>query len=191
MSSILYYSNFCENSKNILKLLAQSSAKNDMHFICIDKRFKKENGAVYVLLENNQEILLPPSVTQVPALLLLNRGHHVIFGNDIEKFIQPQHNALKNNATMMNGEPQAYLFGGQGSGSGFGVSSDNYSFLDQDADSLSAKGNGGMRQIHHYATLEHVDTIETPPDTYEADTVGNIDMDSYQQKRASEINIPK
>jgi hypothetical protein len=72
-------------------------------------------------------------------------------------------------------------------GSGFGVASDNYSFLDQSPDELSAKGNGGMRQLYNYATIDLVDKIETPPDTYSPDKVGSVSMEQLQQKRQSEI----
>jgi hypothetical protein len=75
--------------------------------------------------------------------------------------------------------------------SSFGVVSDNYSFLDQDAESLSAKGNGGMRQQHHYATLDSQGMIETPPDTYTPDKVGSISMEQLQQKRNLEVGMKR
>ena len=40
MSCILYYSNYCEKCKNILRLVGKSELKDDIHFICIDKRFR-------------------------------------------------------------------------------------------------------------------------------------------------------
>ena len=70
---------------------------------------------------------------------------------------------------------------------GFGVASDNYSFLDQSADELSAKGNGGMRQLYNYATIDLVDKIETPPDNYTPDKVGSVSLEQLQQKRNSDI----
>ena len=77
-------------------------------------------------------------------------------------------------------------------GGGYGgVASDNYSFLDQDADSLSAKGNGGMRQQHHYAALDYYDNIETPPDTYTPDKVGSVSMEQLQSKRNSDVTIKR
>jgi hypothetical protein len=158
-----------------------------MHFINIDKRVKKGNGATYIVLENGQEILLPPTVTKVPALLLLNKGHQVLFGGDINKFLEPQHAAQTNNVVKTNGEPLAFSM----SGGSFGVVSDNYSFLDQDVDSLSAKGNGGMRQQHHYSSLEGQSMIETPPDTYTPDKVGAVSMEQLQQKRNSDIAMKR
>ena len=184
MSSILYYSNACANSNRLLQKVGASKIKDDMHFVCVDRRNKKQNGATYIVLANGQEILLPPSITRVPALLLLNRGHHVLFGEEIDRHIEPQHTAQQQAAVVNTGEPEAYSLGG---GAGFGVSSDNYSFLDQDASALSAKGDGGMRQLHHYASITHEDMISTPPDDYQADTIGNISLEQLQQKRSADI----
>ena len=136
MSSILYYSNYCENCKGLLQTISKwPGVQKDMHFLNIDKRTKKSNGATYIILENGQEILLPPTITKVPALLLLNQGHHVLFGKDINKHLEPQQLTQAKVATHNNGEPLAFSI----SGSLYGVASDNYSFLDQDADSLAAK----------------------------------------------------
>ena len=56
MSSILYYSNYCNNCKTLLQTVSKSSKKKDTYFICIDKRIKK-NNKTYVVLETGQEIL--------------------------------------------------------------------------------------------------------------------------------------
>jgi len=184
MSSIFYYSNYCDKCKVLLQEISQSEVKNDMHFIALDNRVKKPNGTTYVVLSNGQEILLPPTITKVPALLLLNRGHRVLFGYEISEYLAPKKETLERAATQNNGEPHAFSLGS----TGFGVTSDNFSFLDQDATEMSAKGNGGMRQQHHYASI--VDSnmeIETPPDTYSADTIGSVSMEQLQQKRNNEI----
>jgi hypothetical protein len=153
-----------------------------MHFINIDRRCKK-NGATYIILENGQELLLPPTVTKVPALLLLNKGHHVLFGSDINNHLEASHVNHINPVVKQNGEPLAFSM----NNGGFGVTSDNYSFLDQDADSLSAKGNGGMRQQHHYASLDYNGNIDTPPDTYEPDKIGQVSLEQLEQKRNKDI----
>ena len=67
-------------------------------------------------------------------------------------------------------------------------STDNFSFLDQDTEELSAQGNGGMRQQHHYANLELQNVIETPPDTYTPNKVGEVSIENLQQKRNNDIN---
>ena len=185
MSSILYYSNYCENCKPLLQMLSKSEVKNDMHFICIDNRVKKNDGSTQIILSNGQEILLPPTITKVPALLLLNRGHRVLFGNEIKDYLAPTQKKHENKATRNNGEPCAFSLG---AASCFGVASDNFSFLDQNSDELSAKGNGGMRQQHHYVGIGESNDIETPPDTYSADTIGSVSMEQLQQKRNQDMN---
>jgi len=169
-------------------MISTSNSKKDMHFINIDKRVKKNNGATYVILENGQELLLPPTITKIPALLLLNKGHHVLFGQDIYKHLEAQNTTQVNSVVKMNGEPMAFALSGSG---GYGVASDNFSFLDQDHHSLSAKGDGGMRQQHHYADIEYLGNIDTPPDTYEPDKVGNVSMEQLQQRRNNDIQPQK
>lgn len=185
MSCILYYSTYCENCKALIQNISKwNDAKNDMHFINIDKRVRKSNGATYIILENGQELLLPPTITKVPALLLLNKSHHVLFGNDINKHLEPKQQMQVATATNNNGEPLAFSMLGGGYG---GVASDNYSFLDQDADSLSAKGNGGMRQQHHYAALDYYSNIETPPDNYTPDKMGPQSIEQLQLQRNTDV----
>ena len=183
MSSILYYSNYCEHSKSLIQKISHSSVKDDIHFICIDKRIKKSNGGTYIQFENGQDILLPPTVSKVPALLLLNRGHQVLFGDDILNHVQPREEVNQNIATDFNGEPNAFSFDMGGNGVASGITSDCYSFLDQDADSMSCKGGGGMRQQRHYASLDEHVVIETPPDTYSADTVNESTIEEYEKER--------
>ena len=187
MSSIIYYSTYCDKSKAVLTALSKSQVSNDIHFLCIDRRVKSSTGAVHILTETGEKVLLPPQVNRVPALLLLNKGHLVLYGDQILQHFQPKNVALNDQATGFNGEPNAFALGRESMGSGFGVASDNYSFLDQSADELSAKGNGGMRQLYNYATIDLVDKIETPPDTYSPDKVGSVSMEQLQQKRQSEI----
>ena len=184
MSSILYYSNYCEKCKQLLQGISQSGLQDDMHFVCVDKRVSRENGANYIVLENGQEILLPPTVTKVPALLLLNKGHHVLFGDEITQHLTPKQEALKVAATQQQGEPEAFSLMG---GGGFGVASDHFSFLDQNSESLSAKGDGGMRQQHHYASTSYQEDIETPPDNYSANTVTAGEMEKMQNQRNQEM----
>lgn len=185
MSTILYYSNFCQNCKQLLNVISRSPVKDEMHFLCVDNRVKGSNGATYIKLQDGQEVILPPTVSKVPALLLLNRGHHVLFGEEIMQHIQPSVDAMKQTAVAHHGEPMAFSLGG----GGFGVASDNYSFLDMSTSDLSATGDGGMRQQHMYAGVSHTDQIETPPDNYSPDTIGNQSMEQFQQKREADVRM--
>ena len=178
MSYILYYSNFCENCKKLLLLLSKSSIKNDIHYICIDKRIKR-GDTTYVIIENNQEILLPHTINAVPALMLINDNFSVLYGDKITDYLKPVDKIAIQKATNNNGEPRAFRFDGLSSG----VVSDNFSFLDQNSDELSAKGTGGLRQLYSYATVDLLDKIETPPDDYTPDKVGEINLKNLEQER--------
>jgi hypothetical protein len=156
MSSILYYSKYCEVCKKYLQTLSKCQSQKDIHFICIDKRIKDElNNKWYIILENEQKIVLPNNVTKVPALLLLNQGYQVLYGDQILQHLKPQQQQEIRQATKNNMEPSAFSFGGGGGGFS-DIISDQYSFLDQNEEELKATGNGGMRQMHNYVDLNTV-----------------------------------
>lgn len=188
MSSILYYSNFCEHSKKLLQTLSRANVSNDIHFICIDKRTKDENGKMFIILETGQKIIMPENVNRVPALLLLTQGYNVLYGEAILHHLKPRQEVAVKQATQNNLEPLAFSFGGGGFGD---VVSDHYSFLDQDSDSLMAAGNGGIRQMHNYVDLNYADTISTPSDEQGVKNSNRISKDltieQLQQQRENEF----
>jgi len=184
MSTVLYYSKFCQNCQKLLTNISKSDVKNDIHFICIDKRVKDQNNQVFVVLENGQKVILPPTVTKVPALLLLNKNHHVLFGNEITDYLRPDVRTNTKQTVNMSKEPMAFSLGG----SMCGVSSDAYSYLDQSPEDLNSQGQGGLRQMHNYVTHDSRDNIETPPDTWQPDKVGgDITMEKIMEQRQQEI----
>jgi hypothetical protein len=187
MSSILYYSKFCEHSNKLLQTLSKTNVQKDIHFICIDKRIKDSNGKMFIVLENEQKIIMPENVNRVPALLLLNQGYQVLYGESILNHLKPKQEVAVKKATQNNMEPMAFSFGG-----GFGdIVSDSYSFLDQGAEELEAKGNGGMRQMHNYVDLNYSDNITTPNDdhNYKGSNKisGDLTVEQLQQQRESEL----
>lgn len=188
MSSILYYSNFCEHSKKLLQTISKANVSKDIHFICIDKRTKDANNKIYIILENGQKIIMPENVTRVPALLLLNQGYNVLYGESILQHLKPRQEQMVKQATQNNLEPMAFGFSGNGFG---GIASDQYSFLDMDSDSLSAKGNGGMRQMHNYVDLNYSDKINTPEDDHDYKgsnkISGDLTIEQLQQQREQEF----
>ena len=191
MSSILYYSNYCEHSKKLLQTISKSNnIQKSMHFICIDKRERDANNKVFIVLENGQKIIMPENINRVPALLLLNQGYNVLYGESILEHLKPTLQPEVKKATKNNMEPMAFAFGG---GGGFNdIISDHYSFLDQDNDSLKATGNGGMRQMHNYVDLNFVDNcnISTPADDhdYKASKMPEgLTVEKLQEQRNSEL----
>jgi hypothetical protein len=193
MSCILYYSNFCEQSKKMLQVLSKTQNTN-LHFICIDSRIK-ENGKTYIILKNQEKIILPQNVTHVPALLLLNQNYAVIFGDKIYDHLRPQHVQQTKVATKNHMEPVSQqdgfsTFGGFSSG----IVSDSYSFLDQSESDLTTLGNGGLKQTHSYVTLaESMNlNIHLPQDNNSHKSnkmkAGDINMEDLQRRREEELN---
>ena len=186
MSSVLYYSNYCDKCKSILRLLGKSKEKDDIHFICIDKRVKSSNGAIYIILENQQKIVLPPQIQKVPAMLLLRENNKVIFGNEIVDRVKQKEDFNNSKATGFNGEPTAFALGNDNAG-GFGVASDSFSYWDQGSDELLAQGNGGSRQMYNYAGIEYASSIETPPDTWSPDKVDEGAFKQMEEQRNQDM----
>ena len=176
MSSILYYSNYCEHSKKIIQTFSKSQISKSIHFICIDKRTKDEKGKIFIILENGQKIIMPENVVKVPALLLLEQNYQVLYGDQIYEFFKPKQEVITRQATSNNMEPMAFSLGGGGS-----IVSDQYSFLDMNSDDLNAKGNGGLRQMHNYVPLSYSDSISTPTEEH----------DMKQNKVPEEMTIEK
>ena len=190
MSTILYYSNFCEHSRKLLQTLSKSDVKKDIHFICIDKRVK-ENNKTFIVLENGNKILMPENISRVPALLLLTQGYNVLYGDAILQHFGPTQEKMVKQATQNNMEPMAFSFGG---GGGFGdIISDQYSFLDMDAESLTAKGNGGMRQMHNYVDLNMTNQMgmQCPTDDFDYKNSSKmpegLTVEKLQQQRDQEL----
>ena len=193
MSSILYYSNFCEPSKKLLQTVSKTQMAKDIHFICIDNRVKDSNGKIFIVLQNGQKIIMPENVTKVPALLLLSQNYKVVYGDDIYTHFKPVQQAQVQKATQNNMEPSAFGFNGGGGLFSSGIASDNYSFLDQNDDELSVKGNGGLRQMHNYVSLNDSMnlTMQLPTDEaeYKNDKLkdGENNVEALQRKREQEF----
>lgn len=186
MSKILYYSNFCDYSKQLIVNLRNYKEYNEMHFINIDKRFIK-NKQLFVLLENNQSVLIPSFITRVPAMLNIT-NHKISFGNDIYKNIT-KHKEEK--SKKVSDDILEYSFGNSKSNE---IMSDQYSFYDQGSDELLAKGDGGLRQMHRYVTLDYNDRITTPEEDYDPGKIKeddeSINLNKLQEQREKEIVIP-
>lgn len=187
MNSILYYSNYCENSKKLLKMVSQTNHSNSMHFVCIDKRTKEPDGKIYITLPTGQKILMPPNVTQVPALLLLNQNYKVIYGDDIYVYLRPQivHEVAK--ATQNNMEPVHKGFDTFG-GFGGSIVSDQFSFLDSETET---RGNGGMRQMHNYVSLDESVGVShyNLEDNYQSNKIKESEIEAYQRQREEDVKF--
>jgi hypothetical protein len=194
MSSILYYSNFCEPSKKLLQTVSKTQNVNNIHFVCIDKRVKDSNGKIQIILQTGQKLLMPENVTRVPALMLLNQNYKVVYGDDIYTHLKPQVAQQVKQATKNNMEPINFQDGFSAfSGFGGGIVSDNFSFLDQSDSELSVKGEGGLRQIHNYVTLNESMNLsmKLPQDDfdYKGDKIkeGETSVEALQRRREEDL----
>lgn len=178
---ILYYSNLCKYSKNVINTLSKKSIKNKIYFICIDKR-KKVNNQIFIVLENGKEIPFPNLIKSVPSLVLYSRGNMILEGNDIYNHI----NSFDVNSNNID-DPSAF------SCNFSSFVSDSYSFLETSVEDFDSKnGNGGMMQMHNFVAIDHVDKIFTPPDDYIPDKVKSDDssLESLIKKRNEQIPNP-
>ena len=190
MSCVLYYSNYCGYSKNILTKLSRSNIKSDIHFLCIDKRVINDNKT-YIILENGDRVLLHPEVTKVPALMLLNKNNELLFGEDIQKHFEYKIKTTKTRKQVDprtdKVEPESFslndLIGS--------VKSDNFSFIDMSPTDLSAKGNGGSRLMYNYCGLNDNQKIHTPEEDYKPNKVDENEVKKYQEQRAAAVPMQR
>ena len=183
----LYYSNYFKHSQRVLHFIVKGNLTEKLNFLCIDKREKDvNNNQTYIILENGKKVIMPPNIQSVPALLLVKHGYRVILGDDIIQHYQSVAN-LETKKRMMNQniEPIGTSLGT----SHMNVSSEQYTFFNLTPDELSAKGTGGRRQLYNYVSAnEEIISIQTPPDTYQADKLDkDITVDKLQQQRMDEI----
>lgn len=185
MKFILYYSNNCNNSKNVLYSLSRNYTSKDICYICIDKRVRNQDGTKSVVLDNGELVPLPPNVTHVPSLMLLNRGFNIIQGDGpiLEELLPRGQNNVNSLSGFTNEEPIAF------SSSEMNGMSDNYSYLSLDAEQMSAQGNGGLAMMHGFAHINQVDFIDTPKENQGKGV--NIDIDRLKQERNNQIQMPR
>lgn len=184
---ILYYSNSCKHSQTTLQYFVKNNLVDKLHFINIDRRrLDPVSGQVYVVLENGNEIMLPPNVHSVPALLLVKENYRVILGDDIVQRYKASVDKEKEIATRGNGEPMGFSLGGS-----YGVTSESFTFFQATAEDLSAKGSGGLRPLNNYVSAKDDSsqyTIHTPPETYKSQKLGGeVTVDKIEEKRNAEM----
>jgi hypothetical protein len=163
-----------------------------LNFICIDKRRRDpKTGQIQIVLENGNNVILPPNIHSVPSLLLVKQSYQVILGDDIIKQFQNTVNENNDISTQYNGEPRGFIL--PGSSSGMNIVSEQYTYYDMSPEELSAKGKGGLRNMHNYVNANHeYGVINTPPDNYRPDKLSSsVTLDTLQQKRNDEVPQPK
>ncbi len=181
---LIYYSNMCESCKKLLAFISKSAElRQTIHFVCIDKRIKTPEGKIMIILENNggQQMPLPSSITQVPALINVTLNEcQPIFGDQIYKVINySQQQQITQATTTPTGDPRTKSmtqsamepcgFDLFSYGSSSSVVSDTFSFIDQ---TNMTKGNDGTRNMHYYVSA-----------TGDSDNLGQMFQQPQQQQQ--------
>ena len=184
----LYYSNYCKHSKKVIDFLSKSGLTEKLNCICIDKR--KRNPAtnqIFVELDDGKQVLLPPNLQSVPALLLINKNYSLILGSDIIQYFEPEVKKKLSDVNFGSGEPTSYSI--KTSSGGSNIVSEKFTFYNMSPNELSAKGSGGQRQMYDYVPVHNSNKmIETPPDTYKPDKISNdLTIDTIQQQRNNDV----
>jgi hypothetical protein len=93
------------------------------------------------------------------------------------------------NAHIMNDEPSFFSLSGNNNLSA--ITSDNFSFLDMEANELSTKGGGGMKQLHNYSTLDNDQRIMIVEEEDEKTNINKqkseVSIESLQNDRESQM----
>lgn len=189
MTDILYYSNHCKHCQKIIHFLTKNNLTDKMSFICLDKRVKdQKTGYTNIILENGKKVILPPNIHSVPSLLLIKENYKVILGDDIIKLFQPKVKEQNEYATDNQGEPSGFSL--NTNSGGMNIVSEQYTYYNMSPEELSAKGKGGLRQLHNYVKANHEPIfINTPPDNYRPDKVSNsVTIETLQQKRQEDVS---
>ena len=185
---ILYYSNYCNNCRELLKELSGTELSKAIHFLCIDSRVQ-ENGNTYIVLPNGKKMILPPNIVRVPTLLSIQENGRLVSGMEIKGYLASKIKQAVAVATEQQMEPSAFSFSGSSMSS---IVSDNYSFLDMTADDLTAEGNGGIRQLHSYVTINDMASITAPTEaqgTRQENSSKMSSMENLKQQREMDIKM--
>ena len=61
--------------------------------------------------------------------------------------------------------------------------------MDQSSDEMGVKGNGGLRQMHSFTKIGEHHTIDTPPEDYVKERLGENALKEYQENRDKNISM--
>ena len=170
---VLYYSNNCKFCQKLLAHLAKIGVLEKYNFICIDRRSIDPNTRqVSITLDRGVKASLPPNVSRVPTLLLVNQKFTAVIGDEIYTYVNANVKQDPNNLAVQNGgEPIGYIL--SPSSGGVNIISETYTMYNAPPEELSAKGTGGTRQMHNYVPVNRDPAaIQTPTDDFAADTGG-------------------
>lgn len=173
MSFIFYYSNKCAHSKELLQRLAKMdvASTNAIHYICIDTRKRAPDGEIYVTLDDGKDIILPKSITHVPALLSMSNGYKVVTGEEIIATLAPIQVHMTTTATGGNMVPSSFK----------AQQHNNYATVNQVSVGYSSWGNeedvSSWEDMHKHSIIPNGVVADN------SDPVSMVDFNKMQQER--------
>ena len=187
----LYYSNHCKHCQKVLQFLVKHNLADKLNFLCIDKRKRDpNNNQIYIVLEDGRQVVMPPNIQSVPALLLVKENYRVLLGEDIIRRYQsiPSHRQSQQPA-LSTQEPTGVSL--SASNQGMNIISETYTYYNLTPEELSTKGHGGRRQLYNYVPVGQDNlSIYTPPDNYQPDKISTgTTVDVLQQQRNADIPV--
>lgn len=198
---IFYYSNLCPHSQKVIQFIVKQQLQDRLSCICVDKRkYDANKNNMVVVLESGKQVMLPPNLQSIPAVLCVKRNYTLVMGTEpIIEYLQTAFNVgsaqlFENPHTaVVNKRPQAVEPQGVGLGTLYGNSgifSESFTSYHMRPDDLAAQSESRNRPMHGYTQVDQKLVIETPEDKWRPDKVSsNVTIDVLQQERNKEIPV--
>uniref|UniRef100_A0A6C0HVA5 Glutaredoxin domain-containing protein n=1 Tax=viral metagenome TaxID=1070528 RepID=A0A6C0HVA5_9ZZZZ len=197
---IFYYSNFCPHSQKVIQFIVKNQLNDKISCICVDKRTRDGNNQYMVTLENGKQVMLPPNLQSIPAILCVKKNYTLILGTEpIIEYVQSVFNLSLNSQQLFENpyestvntrpqyqDPVGFIMTGNSNNNG--ILSEAYTSYDLSPDDLSAQSNSKNRPMYHYTPVNNNFRIEAPEDSYRPDKISsNVTIDVLQHQRNQEI----
>lgn len=200
---IFYYSNYCQHSQKVIEFIVKHQLNNKLSCICVDKRKRDvNNNQMHVILENGKQVMLPPNLQSIPAILCVKKNYTLVLGTDpIKEYLKQtfqlgqEANRLFDNPhqSQINQRPQMQEPAGfelNGISANSNIFSEPFTNYNLSPDDLAAQSRSNNRPLYNYTAVDKQFTIETPEDTYRPDKVAsNVTIDVLQQQRNKEVPV--
>jgi hypothetical protein len=156
--------------------LIKSNLIEKISAVCVDKRTKDaKTGQLIIVLENGKTMMLPPNIHSVPSLLIKS-NFHVIAGDEIMRYYQPQVQSQEKMAVGHLGEPSGFDLG-------------NYSISDQYTFYSDTVPHNIQSQKNNMVDANHtIQPIHAEPDNYRPNKMSSeITVDKIHTLRNEDI----
>lgn len=184
MFGVLYYGKTCQHSQQLLRQVAKQGISDKLRFVPVDQQVKR-GDQLMAILDNGSQVLIPPGVTAVPAMLDI-RDKNIYMGPEVGKRLAAEAERAARAATGAEKEPMAYTDISSGT-------STTFSFVGDDPETLLAKGTGRTNAPSHFAGIHDNPKIPTAQEGDGEGVGGKVtsaDYDAYIAQRDAGISMP-